>query len=418
MKRFVLGIFLLVVVVAGLGGAAFGAYTLWHEPQDETQAEAQAEAQQVRWGNVTVTIPSDSDIFYVREKSGIQIAGPVLELATSRHKSVVIIDAETGKVIRDDVLASERAAFDAVLATLKVGQLETTSGAGAPWPYGTTLPSTPTRVSGPISYVAPDSASGIVIDYIQYDAFGPDGSGSVLVFYNTRSELAIDAETGELLSDVPMHPDDREAFDRLLAQVRVADQLWPDGGQTEAQSDIRLEWERIRLEEAAKPTFEGVVNGIRLYTLDAGPDLQRKDACSDAKPDEVEHLTMSAVAGTPMEIIPTYLPPSAEEVDPMWPPVACKGILASVERQWIIRGNDVDIYIRRRQGEHAIATDASPERVSAGTVAGKPAVLVEPLTPEGYGYSAVIVAEDLGLTVVSAFGLPLEETVKIAEGLY
>jgi hypothetical protein len=29
-----------------------------------------------------------------------------------------------------------------------------------------------------------------------------------------------------------------------------------------------------------------------------------------------------------------------------------------------------------------------------------------------------IVAEDFGLTVVSAFGLPLEETVKIAEGLY
>jgi hypothetical protein len=197
----------------------------------------------------------------------------------------------------------------------------------------------------------------------------------------------------------------------------AAYQLWPDGGQTEAQPDVRLEWERIRLEEAAKPTFEGVVNGIRLYGLDADAAVQRKDACSDASRDQVEHLSMSEVAGTPMEIVPAYLPAGAEEVDPMWPPVACKGILASVERQWSIRGKDVDIYIRRRQGEHAIATDASPERVSAGTVAGKPAVLVEPLTPEGYGYSAVIVAEDFGLTVVSAFGLPLEETVKIAEGL-
>ena len=194
----------------------------------------------------------------------------------------------------------------------------------------------------------------------------------------------------------------------------------PEEGPTEEAEPtpgLLLERERLRLEEEAKPRFEGVVNGIRLYSLDAGPALQRKDACSDAAPEEVEHLTMSEVTGTPMEIIPTYLPPGAEERPAMWPPVACKGIVANVERHWIIRGEDVDIYIRRRQGERAIATDASPERVSAGTVGGKPAVLVEPLSPEGYGYSAVIVAEEFGITVVSAFGLPLEETIKIAEGL-
>lgn len=101
----------------------------------------------------------------------------------------------------------------------------------------------------------------------------------------------------------------------------------------------------------------------------------------------------------------------------MWPPVACKGILVSVEREWVIRGKDADFRISRRQGEHAIAIDASAERVSAATVGGKPAVLKKPLTAEGYGRSSVIVAEDFGLTVVSAFGLPLEETVKIAEGL-
>lgn len=202
-----------------------------------------------------------------------------------------------------------------------------------------------------------------------------------------------------------------------LASFFAAYQLWPDGGETEAGPDIRQEWERIRLEEAAKPTFEGVVNGIRLYGPDAERAVQRKDACSDARPDEIEHVTMSAVVGTPMEIEPTYLPAGAEQVDPMWPPVVCKGTLAYVQRQWIVRGKDVDIRISRRQGEHAIPTDASAERVSAGTVAGKPAVLIEPLTPEGYGYSSVIVAEDFGLTIVSAFGLPLEETVKIAEGL-
>jgi hypothetical protein len=197
----------------------------------------------------------------------------------------------------------------------------------------------------------------------------------------------------------------------------AAYQLWPDGGQTEAQPDTMMEREQIRLEEAAKPRFEGVVNGIRLYSLGAGPDVQRKDACSDAAAEEVEHLTLSAVAGTPMDIIPTYLPAGAEEQPPTYPPVVCKGIVVSVEREWVIRDRGADFFISRRQGEQAIDIDASAERVSAATVGGKRAVLVAPLTPEGYGYSMVIVAEDFGVTVVVTFGLPLEESVKIAEGL-
>ena len=201
-----------------------------------------------------------------------------------------------------------------------------------------------------------------------------------------------------------------------IASFFAAYQLWPGDEQTDAGPDIVTQWEQARQEEVAKPRFEGVVNGIRLYDTNADPAVQRKDACSDAKPDEVEHLTMSAVAGTPMEIIPTYVPPGAEEVDPMWPPVACKGTVVSVERRWIIRGK-AHFYISRRQGEQAIATDASRERVSAATVGGKRAVLVDPITPDGFGQSAVIVAEEFGITIVSASGLPIEETVKIAEGL-
>jgi hypothetical protein len=197
----------------------------------------------------------------------------------------------------------------------------------------------------------------------------------------------------------------------------AAHELWPDGGQAGTQPDIRLEWERIRLEEAAKPRFEGVVNGIRLYGPDVDAAVQRKDACSQASRDEVEHLTMTDVAGTAMDIVPTYLPAGAEEVDPMSPPVACKGTLASVERWWVIRDRGADFFISHRQGEQAIDTDASAGRVSPATVGAKRAVLIKPLTPEGYGQSAVIVAEEFGITIVSAFDLPLEETVKIAEGL-
>jgi len=192
----------------------------------------------------------------------------------------------------------------------------------------------------------------------------------------------------------------------------------PTPAEAEPTSDLFLEWERARQEEEAKPRFEGVVNGIRLYPTNAEPAVYRESACNYVKSEEREYVTMSEVAGTPMEITPTYLPTGAEETSPMWPPMICKGILASVERQWVIRDEGARFFIARRQGEHAADTTASADRISAATIGGKPAVLVEPITPDGYGHSMVIVAEDFGITVIVAFGLPLEETVKIAEGLY
>jgi hypothetical protein len=178
-----------------------------------------------------------------------------------------------------------------------------------------------------------------------------------------------------------------------------------------------LEWERVTQEEEAKAKFDGVVNGIRLYPSNAEDPPEWNWACKGTTPEEREYVTLDAVAGTPMEIIPTYLPPGAEEVDALFPPVICKGVVASVGREWIMREEGADFRIHRRQGERVVDTSASADRVSAATVAGKPAVLVAPLTPDGYGYSRVIMAEDFGFTSVGAFGLPLEETIKIAEGL-
>ena len=215
-KRLILGVFLAVVVVAALGGAAFGAYTALNG--------AEAEDQQVRWANVTVTIPPNSDIHYGRLTSAPQaaaqgITGPVLLLTTGGDRSLVIIDAETGEVVHDDVLAAERGAFDAVLATVDVAEAEVAAEAAAPWPYGTALPSTPRRMEGRISYLEPDPASGIVAGPIY--RYSQDGPSVVLRFYNTRSVRFVDAETGEFIEDLAMHPDDREAFDRLLAEIRV-----------------------------------------------------------------------------------------------------------------------------------------------------------------------------------------------------
>jgi hypothetical protein len=175
------------------------------------------------------------------------------------------------------------------------------------------------------------------------------------------------------------------------------------------------ELERLRQEEATKPKFEGVLNGIRFYARDAPAEEQRKSPCTDAKPEEVQHPDMSAAVGTPMEIVPAYLPAGAEENPPTFGPVVvCKGIVAWVERRWGVPGGDFNII--RRQGERATPIDVPAERLSSATIGGKPAVLVKPLV-EGYDFATVYLAEDFGITVVSAFGLSMEETIKIAEGL-
>jgi hypothetical protein len=155
---------------------------------------------------------------------------------------------------------------------------------------------------------------------------------------------------------------------------------------------------------------------MRIYPPDAPAEEQPESPCIGAKPEEVEYPDMSAVAGTPLEIVPAYLPAGAEEGSATFGPVVmCKGIVAWVERRWYIPGKG-DFYIIRSPGEHAAAVAVPAERLSPATVGGKPAVLVKPLV-EGYDYATVYLAEDFGTTLIAAFGLSMEETIKIAEGL-
>jgi len=223
------------VAIAAVGGAAFGAYTLWNE--------AEAEAQEVRWVNVTVSISTDSDIHYARMSSAPQavargIIAPMLLLTTG--KSDVVIHAETGEVIHDNVLAAERAAFDAVLATLEVGEAEVAAGAGAPWPYSSTLPSTP-RQQGTISYIPPEPGAGISVQPMHADFIGPGPpwNGPYIKVFNSRSEMFVSwygevsliggdrFSLAEFVEAEPsllegVHPDDRAAFQRFAQTIEIS----------------------------------------------------------------------------------------------------------------------------------------------------------------------------------------------------
>ena len=87
---------LATVALAAMGGAAFSAYAALNQ--------VEREAQEVRWVNVTIIIPADSDMHHARMTSAPQaiaqgIMGPML-LLTDGEKSLVLIDAQTGQVRR------------------------------------------------------------------------------------------------------------------------------------------------------------------------------------------------------------------------------------------------------------------------------------------------------------------------------
>jgi hypothetical protein len=224
------------VVIATVGGAAFGAYTLWNQ--------AEAGVEEIRWGNVTLTVPGDSDMYYARLESAPQataqgIIGPMLLLETD--ESTVVIHAETGEVIYDNVLPTERAAFEAVLATLEVVEAEVAVETGAPWPYSSTPPSTTRQQWDPFSFMLPDPTAGISVQPMDvlFIEPRPPGSNSVIKVFNTRSQMGVNG-AGEVY--VPggstftlaefteadpsllegIHPEDRAAFQRFAQTIEIS----------------------------------------------------------------------------------------------------------------------------------------------------------------------------------------------------
>jgi len=172
-----------VVVLAALGGAAFWAYT--------ARNEAGAETQRVRWGSVSIELPVPSSVDDLRAVQEWYSPGmyspdfspdastpsvPALRLSKGQGSdaSWVVIDANTGEILYEQVRPEDRAAFDAALDTMQVPKTGVPAEAGAPWPYGTVLPATPRQSWGNMTYVEPDPTSGIVVRHGLGDS-GPRG---------------------------------------------------------------------------------------------------------------------------------------------------------------------------------------------------------------------------------------------------
>jgi hypothetical protein len=181
-----------------------------------------------RWVNVSVLIPADSDVYVGTDQLFAEqkppSGGPAVRLVRDTSPgddklSVVVIDAETGTTVTDEVLDEDRDAIDRILETLYVGELDSSTAA---WPYsGSISPDAPRETSGGMSFLRPDPSTGLQV----YGGVG-DPFGAFIGLTNGRSTVVInvDPATGQLEVEYPRISDnDRPAFERWVGTINVCE---------------------------------------------------------------------------------------------------------------------------------------------------------------------------------------------------
>jgi hypothetical protein len=182
--------------------------------------------------------------------------------------------------------------------------------------------------------------------------------------------------------------------------------------------------------EDAKSRYNQTIAGITV-----GPDV---DSTLCPGPVTSERVAADAVRGTVVDFDPSYLPEGARLDGEIF--ATCGDVPSLATREYFIPPNEDDVrrlaageitfFEARHGGSFGIhrRITAGPEfllelpaeRMRAGEVAGRPAVLVEPMFPEGYGFSAVVIWDKPTnvMTVVQAHNLTLDETVRITQGVF
>ncbi len=187
-------------------------------------------------------------------------------------------------------------------------------------------------------------------------------------------------------------------------------------------------------EDARKPRFDQEINGILVGPTAAGPDYSGLCAGPDV---ELRYLPAGSVVGTELDFEPGYLP---EGVQALPSPAAvavrkCGGTVVSVLKYYHVpskyseqhegvllwSGGGFSIW-RMLSTIRAFPLSGAAERMEPISIEGRPTVLMRPVMPAdvdvGVGDAAIVIAEDFGLTAIQGSGLPLDEFIKIAEGLY
>lgn len=161
--------------------------------------------------------------------------------------------------------------------------------------------------------------------------------------------------------------------------------------------------------------FDGTILGIRI-----GPAVDGRESlitCSG----NYQQTTDVPDVGAILSPLPSYIPPDTERIETS--AVLCLGEVVSAEARYSMKadrsagrlGGQLQIY--RFKGTREFRFDAAANRVNEMTIGNTQAVVVEPITVEGYGRSAVFISEPWGLTTIRASGITISELLRIAESL-
>jgi DNA-binding CsgD family transcriptional regulator len=179
--------------------------------------------------------------------------------------------------------------------------------------------------------------------------------------------------------------------------------------------------EKITIPEG-KDSFKGALNGIRFYNDLRGED-NRKEGClwGSYGLEDPEADGVKIPPGTPLDIIPSYLPEGYSLYEKYG--TTCGGPIDLVEAQYTApTPGVVGFGILRLSGEPAWYSQYSEDWLTPETVDGHPAVFI---TPPAWVPAAsavrdypveLVIKEDFGLTIVAG-RISLEEAKRVAAGL-
>ena len=219
------------------------------------------------------------------------------------------------------------------------------------------------------------------------------------------------------------------------ASLLMACGLAGDGPEPTAElKSLPADWDRYFNEDAQKPRFNQEINGILVGPTAAGPDYSGLCTEVGVTPQWVDP---ERAAGAVVDVNPAYLPEGVELSWPWMPAdvTECDGTVVSVLKEYHVSakysaqhegvllwsGGGFSIW-RMLSTIRAFPLSGAAERMGPISIAGRPAVLMRAVMPGGVdigmGHMAIVIAEDFGLTAIQGSGLPLDEFIKIAEGLY
>lgn len=157
--------------------------------------------------------------------------------------------------------------------------------------------------------------------------------------------------------------------------------------------------------DAQKPTFEGVVAGVRLYSVaraSQDPSIEKK-RCVVQEFREAKDLEF------------TYLPGGTYANGPQFAGVCAGGEIAFIMQQFSTKHGSFDIIFE--YGEAALGHESPAYRVKEVTIGDHDGVVISPVVDGGFGRGWAAYATSRGILVVDGRNLPTDELVKIAGGV-